>query len=55
MDARGFAMLTCRTSARPQPFTDRDRVLLLAAAVASIGTVVLGEVLGTWRSLLGQG
>jgi len=55
MDARGFATMTCRTIARPQPFTDRDRVLLVAAVVVSIGTVVLGQLLGTWRSLLGQG
>jgi len=55
MDARGFATLRCRTIARPQPFTDRDRVLLVAAVVVSIGTVVLGQLLGTWRSLLGQG
>jgi len=55
MDARGFATLTCRTIARPQPFTGRDRVLLLAAVVVSVGTIVLGQLLGTWRSLLGQG
>jgi len=56
MDARGFAAMPapCRTIARPQPFTDRDRMLLLCAVVVSIGTVVLGELLGTWRSLLGQ-
>ena len=52
MDARGFATLTCRTIARPQPFTDRDRVLLLAAVALSIGAVALGSALGTWRGLL---
>ena len=54
MDARGFATLTCRTVARPQPFTARDRALLLGAAVVSIGTVAGGIALGTWRSLLFQ-
>jgi energy-coupling factor transport system permease protein len=54
MDARGFATLTCRTSARPQPFTDRDRVLLAVALAVGIGVVVLGLVLGTWRGLLVQ-
>lgn len=54
MDARGFATATCRTIARPQPFAGRDRVLLLAAVVVSIGTVVLGQLLGTWRSLFAQ-
>jgi energy-coupling factor transport system permease protein len=52
MDARGFAATPCRTIARPQPFTDRDRVLLLAALAVAVGTVVLGNALGTWRGLL---
>jgi energy-coupling factor transport system permease protein len=52
MDARGFAAMRCRTIARPQPFTNRDRLLLLGAAAVSVATVVLGEVLGTWRGLL---
>jgi energy-coupling factor transport system permease protein len=54
MDARGFATLTCRTVARPQPFTARDRVLLLAALVVAGATVTIGQALGTWRSLLFQ-
>jgi len=52
MDARGFAAMRCRTIARPQPFTNRDRLLLLGAAAVSVATVVFGEVLGTWRGLL---
>jgi energy-coupling factor transport system permease protein len=55
MDARGFAGTLgspCRTIARPQPFTDRDRALLLAALLVAGGTVVLGVALGTWRGLL---
>lgn len=52
MDARGFAAATCRTVARPQPFTDRDRVLLLASGAVSIAIVVIGVALGTWRALL---
>jgi len=52
MDARGFATTACRTIARPQPFTDRDRALLLAAVLISVGTVVLGSALGTWRGLI---
>jgi len=56
MDARGFAAMpsACRTVARPQPFTDRDRLLLLSAVTVAVGTVVLGQFLGTWRSLLVQ-
>jgi len=54
MDARGFADLTCRTSARPQPFTARDRVLLLGTLTIAVATIVAGHVLGTWRSLLAQ-
>lgn len=54
MDARGFASMPCRTIARPQPFTDRDRLLLLSAVAVAAGTVVLGQLLGTWRSLLVQ-
>jgi energy-coupling factor transport system permease protein len=52
MDARGFADLTCRTVARPQPFTSRDRRLVLAAFAVAALTVALGLSLGTWRSLL---
>jgi energy-coupling factor transport system permease protein len=52
MDARGFATLTCRTIARPQPFTGRDRVLLLAAFAVAVATIALGSALGTWRGLL---
>jgi len=52
MDARGFAAATCRTVARPQPFTGRDRALLLAATVVSIAIVAVGATLGTWRALL---
>lgn len=52
MDARGFAAMPCRTIARSQPFTDRDRLLLLGAAAVSVATVVLGAVLGTWHGLL---
>lgn len=52
MDARGFAAMPCRTIARPQPFTARDRLLLLGAAAVSVATVVLGEVLGTWQGLV---
>jgi len=54
MDARGFGTLSCRTIARPQPFTGRDRLLLLAALVLAISTIALGQMLGTWRSLLVQ-
>jgi energy-coupling factor transport system permease protein len=54
MDARGFAALTCRTIARPQSFTDRDRALLLASFVIAVATVAVGGALGTWRGLLGQ-
>ena len=54
MDARGFASLTCRTIARPQPFTDRDRALLFAALLLAAATVTIGQALGTWRSLLLQ-
>ena len=54
MDARGFATVTssCRTIARPQPFTGRDRALLLAALAVAIATIALGSALGTWRGLL---
>lgn len=52
MDARGFAAMPCRTIARPQPFTGRDRLLLLGAGAVSVATVVLGQVLGTWHGLL---
>jgi energy-coupling factor transport system permease protein len=52
MDARGFGTQSCRTIARPQPITDRDRVLLLAALLISAGTVVLGIAVGTWRGLI---
>ena len=52
MDARGFATMTCRSVARPQPFTGLDRLLVLGALVLAIGIVVLGTVLGTWRPLL---
>jgi energy-coupling factor transport system permease protein len=52
MDARGFARLTCRTIARPQPFTVRDRMLVVCALALSIGAILLGQLLGTWRSLL---
>ncbi len=52
MDARGFADMTCRSIARPQPFTDRDRALLASALVIAVGAVLLGIELGTWRSLL---
>jgi len=52
MDARGFAAATCRTVARPQPFTGADRALLLAATVVSIAIVAAGVTLGTWRALL---
>ena len=51
MDARGFATLTCRTIARPQPFTARDRLLLLASVLIAVGTIVVGSALGTWRGL----
>lgn len=54
MDARGFATLTCRTIARPQPFTDRDRALVLGALITAIGAVLIGHLLGTWRGLLVQ-
>jgi energy-coupling factor transport system permease protein len=55
MDARGFAKAaSCRTIARPQPFTARDRILLLLAVGVSGGTVLLGQALGTWRPLFGQ-
>jgi energy-coupling factor transport system permease protein len=52
MDARGFGTMTCRTIARPQPFTDRDRALLLAAVLISAGTAAVGVALGTWRGLI---
>jgi energy-coupling factor transport system permease protein len=52
MDARGFSTLTCRTVARPHPFTARDRLLLLTAAVVAMGAVIFGMALGTWRGLL---
>ena len=53
MDARGFgATMSCRTIARPQSFTGRDRALLLAAFVLAGATIALGQMLGTWRSLL---
>jgi energy-coupling factor transport system permease protein len=52
MDARGFSTMTCRTVARPRPFTGRDRALLLAAIVIAAGTIVLGIGLGTWRGLI---
>ena len=52
MDARGFANMTCRTSARPQPFTSLDRALLGSAVLVGIGAVWVGIALGTWRGLL---
>ena len=52
MDARGFADLTCRSIARPQPFTAIDRALLGSALAVATGTVLLGIALGTWRGLL---
>ena len=53
MDARGFATLAaCRTIARPQPFSGRDRTLLLGAMAIAVGAVALGKALGTWRPLL---
>jgi energy-coupling factor transport system permease protein len=54
MDARGFATMSGRTVARPQPFTDRDRALLLATMAIAVGTVVFGHALNTWRGLLLQ-
>ncbi len=52
MDARGFASMTCRTIARPQPFTGPDRALLGSSFILAAGTVWLGIALGTWRGLL---
>lgn len=52
MDARGFTSWGCRTVARPQPFTNGDRALLLTALAASIAIVAIGLGLGTWRGLL---
>ena len=52
MDARGFASMTCRTIARPQPFTGLDRALLGSSFMLAAGTVWLGIALGTWRGLL---
>ena len=52
MDARGFANMTCRTIARPQPFTGLDRALLGSSLLLAIGTVWLGIALGTWRGLV---
>jgi energy-coupling factor transport system permease protein len=52
MDARGFADMTCRSIARPQPFTTLDRVLLGSSLFVAISTVLLGIALGTWRGLL---
>ena len=52
MDARGFADMTCRSIARPQPFTAIDHALLGSALAVATGTVVLGIALGTWRGLL---
>ncbi|MDQ6858344.1 MAG: energy-coupling factor transporter transmembrane protein EcfT [Chloroflexota bacterium] len=54
MDARGFAAMTCRTVARPQPFTSRDGALVLAATAFAMVTIVAGHALGTWRGLLLQ-
>jgi energy-coupling factor transport system permease protein len=54
MDARGFATMTCRTVARPRPFTTRDGALVLAAASFAVVTIVAGHALGTWRGLLSQ-
>ncbi len=54
MDARGFAEMTCRTVARPQPFTARDGGLVLGATVVAVVTVVVGHALGTWRGFLFQ-
>ncbi len=52
MDARGFADMTCRSIARPQPFTSRDRALLASALLIAAGAVLLGIELGTWRGIL---
>ncbi|HVR88480.1 MAG TPA: energy-coupling factor transporter transmembrane component T [Candidatus Limnocylindria bacterium] len=52
MDARGFGSRPCRSIARPQPFTDLDRLLLLWASCVAVGTVLLGVAFGTWRGLL---
>lgn len=54
MDARGFADLTCRTIARPQPFPRRDRLLLIATMTIAIGTIMVGQAMHTWRGLLFQ-
>jgi energy-coupling factor transport system permease protein len=54
MDARGFAAMTCRSIARPQPFTTQDRALLLAALLFAVAAIAIGSALGTWRSLLLQ-
>ena len=54
MDARGFATMTCRTVARPQPFTARDLALVLGTSVVALATIVTGHLLGTWRGLLLQ-
>ena len=52
MDARGFADMTCRSIARPQPFTRVDGALLGSALAVATGSVLLGITLGTWRGLL---
>jgi len=52
MDARGFSRMTCRTIARPQPFSGLDRLLVGSALAVAGGTVWLGIALGTWRGLL---
>lgn len=52
MDARGFSAAGCRTVARPQPFKNGDRILLIVALALSLGVVAIGVALGTWRGLL---
>ena len=35
-----------------EPFTVRDRALLVGSLLLAAGTVALGVALGTWRGLL---
>ena len=53
MEARGFGVRPCRTSARASRFHASDWAWVGAAAVLAAAAVGLSVALGTWRPLLG--
>jgi energy-coupling factor transport system permease protein len=53
MEARGFGVGRCRTSARPQRMQRTDWALLLGSAVVAGVAIAVSVALGTWRPLFG--